>query len=275
MKIKLVLITTFLFFAVHARCAYGQTLKRGMSNVKQTRVLDQTRKSYCSLKEHGLLGFEATVKPNFRLILASVWKGTPVEMDTVVAILSAAVYHVRFDSDGNITLTHSAIDSRNLIDTTRLNTGLHKALQGLFTAWDGLMFSPIFEGPDSLYRVHKRANGYEVSITPTDGKMSFILTRDFRFVTMSMRAGKLKVDRRVDFDSDSSVFIVKRIIEDYDHAMPLDDYDRRLPMHLEYAIQHWKVGGFPLPSFAHLKSEYGSVSAQAEFAFSDYRLKTR
>jgi hypothetical protein len=258
-------IVTSLLVLLLVCATFPSLYAQGLKPSAKAHVLEQTRHRYYALKEHGLLGFEAKVRPNFRLILTSVvTKSDSAESERLAEMLSAAEYHVSFDSDDQIIITHSPIDELAMIEFPRLDTALHKALQGFFSAWATLMYDPIFARPDSEYSILKRPHGYDISEAVPDGKIHYTLTNDFRFVSMNYQGLEHKADRRATYDSDSVGLLLKHLEENF------DDF-----MHIKYEIQHMKVGAIPLPSFVHISDEYSGYHAQAEFVFSDYKLKTR
>src|SRR5258708_17639460 len=87
-------------------CGIAVSLAQGTAVANKKEILTKARQASYSLRDRGLLEFQATVTPNWRLVLQEQFVKDPASAETALKLLNGIHFTVVLDPAGVVKVTH-------------------------------------------------------------------------------------------------------------------------------------------------------------------------
>ena len=240
--------------------------------VANQRVLQQGHQAYYSLRALGLDEFQATVKPNWELVLKDQLKSSPEQGQNALKLLNGLHFTMVLDKSGRVTVKHRS-DGEPPNEQVRqgfeqIYSGIDQAISGFFATWSLFMLTSPFPAPDSDYRLDDLGGQYRLVYKDGDSDVMTLLGKD-------LLISEIKVT------SPQFVSTVKpqmvRSAKGLELAGYVGDYTPTSGpgvVHLDVKIQHQSVNGLRLPVILIADSVYDGTPTHMELAFSEHQVKS-
>ncbi len=234
-------------------------------------IVNQARQAYYSLKDRGLIEFQANVSPNWRLVLKDQIATNPASAETALKLLNGIHFTVSLGPDGVVKVTHQAdVAPTNVKVAEGFNqifTGMEQAMSGFFDTWKPFMLSSPFPDADSDYQLEGLDSQYLLSYK--DGTADVATT-----MSKNLVISEIKVDSPA-FKSVLQPQFIKS-----PQGLLFTGYDAtyREPsggegVQLKVQIDYQQVNGLQLPRKLNLAGSYQGTPFAMELMFSDYQVK--
>jgi hypothetical protein len=256
-----VLLAT-LFLTFHS--SYGQ-----MPVVNKHLILTEANKAYYNLREHGVIGFQATVLPDWR---------SNLEHDDPDSVVTDSVLHrfqnihlsITFDSSGVCKVSKSIDQSLPELareDAEEIRAYIETWLGGFFSMWKPMTFDKPFTDPDSAYEVTAIDGGYHTNRTDEDGAVvSCVMDKDYVIQEIKVSSGTENTLIKPAFVKVRGGWLVAGIDQ-----MTSGDTSDADSTHLKIAIEYDTINGLELPSSVRMSGWFG-IPYEMLFRFSDYHV---
>ena len=256
-------------------CVWGLTLPvaHGADVANKREIVQQARQAYYSLQRQGLLEFQTSVQPNWRLVLKEQLEKDPKSAEVALKLLNGIHFTLKFAHDGAVSVTHRADVAAPNPEAAKgfeqIFSGMEQAMSGFFDTWKPFMFTTPFPEVDSLYQVED--TGTEYVLTYKDGDTD---------VTTTM--SKQLVIREMKIVSPTFISALRPQFTRSPQGLLLTGYDAtyREPsgsgaVTLKVQIGYQDVSGLQLPGSLTLNGSYEGTPFNMEMAFKDYSVKNQ
>ena len=256
---KITLITCLLLVltsALPSQVAVGQT-----SNADQ-KFLTETRNSYAVLKRQGLIGFNASVIPNWTVM----FKDVPVkDRPGLIRTTSRLRFSVEVDATGNFHVTHSIIGAKparaqaEALDN--IAKGVDVSVTSFFMTWSPFMLTYLI--PDKLdqFVLQDLENQKVLTYKQSEVAVSVVMTKDYEIKELSTPQGMVKPKLR----RDKTGFVL--IGYEGSNEDPIAG-----KVVVNGRVESAPVQGFLLPKTVFITGNSGSTPLNIELSFSNYRI---
>src|SRR5262249_2085973 len=127
------LIAAVCLFSVLAPDSHAQ----GPADKKLT--LQKARDAYCNLRSQVLLEYQATVKPNWEVVLGDPAKSDPKPREAGLKMLNGLHFSMKLNPADKVTVDHSSDapppNEKVAAGFQQINSGMDQALDGFFATW--------------------------------------------------------------------------------------------------------------------------------------------
>ena len=228
---------------------------RGQTPLKQD-VIGQARSAYYSLARKEFKGFNATVEPNWEMILAQT--ATPSNLKMFRAIQ----FSMRVDANGAVTVTHEAgADAPNAEVVNKVHFDVQRLVTGFFNVWRIFVVgSPFLETPSDA-KVENGEKQYRVSYPTQAGAMTITMTSDLLITEWNLAGPTLKRTMKPQFQKTVDGFLLTAYYATFE---PVGD---GIKTTLDFKIEYQDVNGMKVPRKVRFNGMHGSEPVEAELVF--------
>jgi len=227
--------------------------------VRSEELLTHARKIYYNLRRLGFNGFQATIEPNWEVILAD----TATEEN--LKVFSAVHFFITVDAQGTVTLRHE-VDEKQRTRVKPYVTQIHddvlRLVAGFFRTWSFFTIDSPF--PDTQIKIESVGTQHFVSYTFRSDQVVLDMSPDY-----VLTEGR--------FVGPTSRRVVNPIFEMTPDGFVLTGYHTVLEpvaagvrSTMDTRVEYQDVGGMKLPSKIQIKGMYGSEPIEAELKFTRY-----
>lgn len=259
---KITLITCLLLVltgSLPSQVANAQT-----ANADQ-KFLTETRDSYAVLKRQGLLGFNASVIPNW----AVMFKDVPVkDRPGLIRATSRLRFSVEVDATGNFHVTHSingpkpAKAQAEALDN--IAKGVDLSVTGFLMTWSPFMLTYLIPEKLDQFVLQDLENQKVLTYKQGEVAVSVVMTKDYEIKELSTPQGSVKPKLRREktgfvltgYEGSNEDPVVGKVI-------------------VNGRVELAPVQGFLLPKIVFITGNSGSTPLNIELSFVNYRLKRK
>jgi hypothetical protein len=227
-------------------------------------VLTQARNIYYNLRRQGFNGFQATIEPNWEVILAD----TATEEN--LKVFRAVHFSMTVDARGAVTLRHE-VDEKQRTKLkpylTQIHDDVQRLLAGFFRTWSFFMIDSAF--PETQIKIESVGKQHIVSYSFRSDNVVLNMSPDF-VLTEGRFAGP--TSRRVInpiFEMTSDGFLLTG------YHIVFEPVAAGVRSTLDTRVEYQDISGMKLPNKIHIKGTYGSEPTEAELKFSQYVVTPR
>jgi hypothetical protein len=263
-------------WAVLLCCLWGltQPSAHGADVANKKALLGKARAASYSLKDRGLMGFQTTVNPNWRLVLKDMLATNPDQAETALKLLNGIHFTVSMDPEGAVTVTHhtdvEAPNPEAAKGFTEIYAGMEQAMTGFFDTWKPFMFTRAFPEVENAYALERTRTGY--LLTYKEGETTDVAT------TLS----KTLVITEMKVTTPAFVSVLKPTFVRSPQGLLLTGYDATYDgatdgdhVVLHVKIENLKASGQQLPDKLVLIGSSQDKPFDIELSFSDYTVQNR
>jgi len=250
--------------------AHGQDV--AVANKKQ--ILQKARQAGYSLKDRGLLEFQANVNPNWRLVLKDLLASSPEQAETALKLLNGIHFTISMDPAGTVKVTHhadtAAPNQQAEQGFAQIYGGMEQAMSGFFDTWKPFMLTGAFPDVDSVYKLEETPTGY--LLTYKEGETTDVATRlskDLLITEMKVTTPTFKSVLKPQFAKSPQGLLLTGYDATYDGT---SDNDHVI---LTVQIENQETSGQQLPHKLTLSGSSQGTPFSMELALSDYQVKNR
>ena len=257
--------------AVAALSILAETALRA-DRADKREILKQAKASYYSLRARGLESFEATLTPDWQVVLSVNGNPPPqAQLD----LLSVLRFSMSLDAAGKTRVTYRA-EKPAPNDTVQkgydqIFTGMDDIIAGFYQTYTPFMITSPFPAIDSQYQVDDTENGYFVT-WKEDRDTTSVSTR----MTRTLAITDMVINSK-DFDA-----LIKPTFSTGSDGYVLSAYNGYYKpkagggtVLIDVAIEHQLVEGFRLVKKLAFSSAVDGAPSKTEIAFSNYSIKRK
>ena len=219
---------------------------------------------YYNLRRQSFNGFQATIEPNWEVILAD----TATEEN--LKVFRAVHFFMTVDARGAVTLRHE-VDEKQRTKVkpylSQIHDDVQRLLAGFFRTWSFFMIDSAF--PETQIKLERVGAQHIVSYTFRSDQVVLNMSPDF-----VLTEGR--------FSGPTSRRVINPIFQMTSEGFVLTGYQTvfepvaaGVRSTLETRVEYQDVTGMKLPNKIHIKGMYGSEPIEAELRFTQYVLPPR
>lgn len=240
--------------------------------IADQQVLQQAQRAYYSLRKQGLDELQATVKPNWELVLKDELKSNPEQGQNALKLLNGLHFTMLLDKDGKVTVTHRT-DTEPPNEQVRkgfeqIYGGIDQAVSGFFATWSLFMLTSPFPAAASDYKLEDLGSQYRLSYKDGDSDVVTLLGKDLLISEIKVTSAQFASTVKPQLVSTSQGFELTGYVGDY---RPTSGPGL---VHLDVKIQHQPISGLKLPVSLIADSVYDGAPTHMELAFSEHQVKS-
>jgi hypothetical protein len=268
---------TLKLWAVLLCCLWGltQPLAHGADLIAKKQILQKARAASYSLKDRGLLEFQASVTPNWRLVLKDLLASDPASAEKALTLLNGIHFTVAMDPTGVVTVTHHADVAAPNPEAekgfSQIYSGMEQAMTGFIDTWKPFMLTSAFPEVESVYTLERTATGYLLSYKETDTTdVATTLSRDLVITEMRVTTPAFKSVLKPTFIRSPHGLLLTGYDATYEGTGAEGDH-----VVLQVQIENQETSGQQLPHKLTLAGSSQGTPFNMELVFSDYQVKNR
>lgn len=235
------------------------------SEVEKKQILATARQKYYNLRRSGLIGFEASLKPNWQAV--ADFQSNP----DALKLLELLNFSVSIDSESKLRMDHPT----DLIPTTekaadsmkKIFDQMDQAVSRFISTWSVFMLTSPFSPVDSSYEITEFADRYQFSRREGETTVVTLTDKNFKINEIKVTGTGFKASLKPALKETSEGFILDGYESKYETGLR----ETRVEAHLEYQL----VSGLQLPRKVNVNTVYEGKTAQIGWLFSDYKVKVR
>ena len=236
-------------------------------------VLQRARGSYYSLRGLGLVSFESSITPNWKVTLKDQIKADPSGADASLKLLNGLHFAMTLDADGNVKVTHKTdvVPPNQQVASgfDQIYGGMEQAVSGLFTTWSVFMLTSPFPEVESDYKLEETAGEYRLSYKDGEADVTTLMNKELVITEITVRTSA--------FSSS-----IKPTLTKTQQGLVLSGYEGSYEpksgpgtTHINAQFDYQDVNGLQLPRKVNLDAVYDGTPNQMELTFADYQVKHR
>src|SRR6266481_3457905 len=269
-----------LFLVVLSGATISLSQKKPIATKKATAIasnkaiLRRARKASYNLRNRGLLEFQATVNPNWRLVLKDQFASDPTSADAALKLLNGIHFTVAMDPAGVVKVTHqtdvAAPNPKAEEGFAQIYSGMEQAMTGFFDSWKPFMLTEPFPEVESVYNLQKTPTGYLLTYQESENT-DVATTMSKRLVITEMRVTTpaFKSVLKPQFVRSPQGLLLTRYDAIYDG---ITDNSHVV---LSVQIENQETSGQQLPSKLSLQGTSEGFPFSMELALGNYQVKNR
>jgi len=266
------------FWALILVCLSGLALATAQSPdlANKKELLQKAREAAYSLKDRGLLEFQTTVNPNWRLVLKDLLASNPDQAEEALKLLNGIHFTVSMDPEGIVKVTHHADvappNPQAEKGFAEIYSGMEQAMTGFFETWKPFMLTRAFPEVDSVYALVQTPAGYVLTYKES-GTTDVVtaLSSDLVITEMKVTTRTFKSVLKPTFARSPQGWLLTGYDATYDGTSDTD-HDHVI---LQVKIENQEVSGQQLPHKLTLSGSSQGNPFTIELGFSDYTVKNR
>lgn len=277
-----VVYTSVLLVACFCSVAVSQTAKPSApvaqspkaapkAQTADQRIVRQGREAYYSLRADGLDEFQATIKPNWALVLKDQLKADPASGQAAVKLLNGLHFSMLLDKDGKVTVTHHTdtepANEQQRQGFAQIYSGMDQAINGFFTTWELFMLTSPFPAADSNYTLEDLGTQYRLSYKDGAADVVTMMDKNLIITDIKVNSADFISSVRPQFVHTAKGFVLTGYDADYKPTSGSG------VVKLAIKIDHQPVSGLQLPVSLVLDSVMDGAPTHMELAFSEHQVK--
>jgi hypothetical protein len=268
-------------------CGTAVSLAQGTAVANKKELLTKARQASYNLRSRGLLEFQATVNPNWRLVLKDQFASDPAKEETAaektarlqnlenaLKLLNGIHFTVAMDPAGVVKVTHqtdvAAPNKQAEEGFAQIYSGMEQAMTGFFDTWKPFMLTEPFPEVESAYNLEKTPTGYLLSYKESNNTdVATSLSKDLVITEMKVTTSAFKSVLRPQFTRSPQGLLLTGYDATYDG---ITDNSHVV---LSVQIENQEVIGQQLPSKLNLQGTSEGSPFSMELALGNYQVKNR
>jgi len=241
------------------------------ANKDRKQVVQRARDSYYSLRRLGLVSYESSITPNWKVTLKDQIKADPPGADASLKLLDGLHFAMSLDPSGNVKVTHHTDvvpPSRQVADGfDQIYGGMEQAVSGLFATWSVFMLTSPFPEVESDYKLEETAGEYRLSYKDGEADVTTRMTKELVITEITVQTSA--------FSSSIKPTLIKT-----QQGLVLSSYEGNYEpksgpgtTHINAQFDYQDVNGLQLPHKVNLDAVYDGTPNQMELTFADYQVK--
>lgn len=254
-------------------CFAGLVAATPACAVDRKEVVKQARQSYCNLRDLGLAEFQATIKPNWEVVLGDQVKTDPKSAEAALKLLNGLHFSMKLDSADKVTVDHSADapppNEKAAAGFEQIYSGMSQAMDGFFETWSAFMLHSPFPAVEDEYKLEEVGAEYRLSWKEKDTNVVANLSRNLIMTELLVTSKDFTSTLKPQFAATPGGLVLSGYEADY---VPASGPGK---VHLKVKLDYQDVSGLQLLRTLFMDSTYDGTPNQIELAFSNYQLKKR
>ena len=253
---RIAALVSILLFHLVSSSAAGQTTDSG-----NKKLIADARTAYYSLTRHNFNGYTATLRPNWKVILAET--ATPENLK----VFRSQHFSMTVDRIGSVSVNREFDVVQRASTATyvkQIHENVQRLLSSFFGTWSFFMISSAF--PEVRMNIENLGQEYQISYTVQSTDVKLKLTTDFLITEGRFFDGKVKRTIKPIFQKTPEGFLLTG------YHIVFEPVGRGNKTTIETRIEYDEIVGLKLPGKIHIKGIYGAEPIEAELKFNDYEL---
>jgi hypothetical protein len=222
-------------------------------------IVSQARSAYYSLASKEFKGFNATIEPNWEVILAQT--ATP----STLKVFRAVQFSMVVDANGAVTVTHEigADAAKPDLQPTvnRIHYDVQRLVTGFFNTWRIFVVGSPFPQSASEAKIENAGKQYRVSYTTQSGDVTIALTSDWLITEWTVNGPTLKRTVKPQFQQTADGLLLTGY-----HGVS-ESAGAGTKTTLDFKIEYQDLRGMKVPRKVRLNGMHGSEPVEAELVF--------
>jgi hypothetical protein len=243
----------------------------GAGVADKQKIVKQARASYYSLKDRGLVEFQSSVQPNWRLVLKDQLAADPASAEKALTMLNGIHFLVSLGPDGAVNVTHKTdvapINKEAAEGFKQIFSGMEQAMSGFFDSWKPFMLTSPFPEVAGDYNLEELNNQYRLSYKDGPADIATTMSKDLVISEIKVDSPEFKSVLKPHFANSAQGLLLTGYEATYQGA------GGGAAVELNVQIENQSVSGLQLPHKLNLDGSYQGTPFQMELTFSDYQVK--
>ena len=271
-----VLMTAACLFSMAAPATHAQDpshKKETVQNAHDKAILQNAHDAYCNLRTQGLVELQATIKPNWEVVLGDQVKKDPKSAEAGLKMLNGLHFTMTLHPDDNVKVDHSSDapppNEQAAAGFEQIYSGMSQAVDGFFSTWSLFMLKSPFPDPASEYQLEEIGGQYRLAWRENTDDVVANLNKNLVMTEIMVTSKNFKSTIKPQFARTPKGFILSGYEADY---LPTTGPG---VVHLKIKIDYQEVSGLQLPSILDMDSTYDGQPNRMELHFSDYQVQKK
>lgn len=247
-------------------------LAHGADLPEKREIIKEARAAYYSLRSRGLDEFEASVQPNWRLVLKDQLAQDPAAADQGLTMLNGIHFQVSLGRNGATKITHhedvAPNNEKAAAGFQQIFSGMEQAMSGFFDSWTPFMLTSPFPEVTGEYTLEDANNQYHLSYKDGSAAIATTMSKDLVISEIKVDSPEFKSVLKPQFTKSAQGLLLSGYEAIYQGTTGGES------VQLNVRIENQPVNGFQLPSKLNLDGSYQGTPFQMELAFSNYQIKS-
>jgi hypothetical protein len=222
-------------------------------------VINEARGAYYSLARKGFKGFNATIEPNWEVILAQT--ATPTNLKVFRAIQFSMVV----DANGAVTVTHEVGMDASKPDlqptVNRIHYDVQRLVTGFFNTWRIFMVLSPFPDAATQLKIENAGKHYRLSYPTQSGDVTITMANDLTMTEWNVSGPTVKRAVRPQFQKTVDGLLLTGYHGVFDPVGP------GIKTTLDFKIEYQDLNGMKVPRKLRFNGMHGSEPVAAELVF--------
>lgn len=231
-------------------------------------LLSTARQKYYNLKTAGLIEFQASIEPNWTVIL-----GDAAAKPDNLALLNGLKSSCSIDPEGKLRITHRAgvppRDQASADKVASIFRSMEDALRGFFRNWSIFSYTSPFPQPGTEYSVQRIGTGYRLSQRQAELLVEVEADNDFMVKEIRVSGPDLTASLKPVLESTPAGFLLKG------YTAQSQRLSGARATTIKAFVEYETVNGLQLLRRVTLDTVFEGVAAKVEWSFTDYQVKVR
>ena len=236
-------------------------------------LIQRARGSYYSLRGLGLVSYESSITPNWKVTLKDQIKAEPSSAEASLKLLNGLHFAMTLDADGNVKVTHKTDvvpPNQQVADGfNQIYGGMEQAVSGLFTTWSVFMLTSPFPEVESDYKLEETADEYRLSYKDGEADVTTLMTKELVITEIAVRTSAFSSSIKPTLIKTKQGFVLTGYEGNYEPKSGPGT------THINAQFDYQDVNGLQLPQKVNLDAVYDGTPNQMELTFADYQVKQR
>jgi len=237
-----------------------------------SKVMDQARHAYYSLRGVGLDEFQSTIKPNWEVVLKDELKANPEGGQAALKMLNGLHFAMLLDKAGKVTVTHRAdvepVNAQQREGFNQIFSGMEQAVSGFFATWSLFMLNSPFPEAGVDYQLDDLGSQWRLSYKDGTGDVVTLMSKDLVISEVKVTTPEFVSSVRPTFNRTGIGFVLTGYAADYKPTSGPG------VVKLDVKIDHQKIEGAQLPVSLIADSVLDGAPTHIELGFSEYQVKS-
>ena len=228
--------------------------------VSRDKVITDARAAYYSLARRGFNGFQATIEPNWKVILGNT--ATPENLK----VFSSQHFSMSVDASGAVTVNREFGEEQGTSlapAVKQIQENVQRLVESFFANWAFYMIRSPF--PEVQIKTERVGNDYRFFYTVQLTEVRLTATTDFLLTECQFSNSTTRRTIKPILEKTSEGFVLRGYHTVFEPAQ-----GNRTTM--DTAIDYHELGGMKLPERIRIKGMYGAEPVEAELKFNAYEL---
>ena len=247
--------------------------KEMVQNAHDQAILQNAHDAYCNLRTQGLVEFQATIKPNWEVVLGEQVKNDPKSAEAGLKLLNGLHFTMTLHPDDNVKVDHSSDapppNGQAAAGFEQIYSGMNQAVDGFFSTWSMFMLKSPFPDPAGEYHLEEAGGQYRLAWKESADDVVASLSKNLVMTEISVTSKNFRSTIKPQFNKTPKGLVLSGYEADY---VPTAGPG---VVHLKVKIDYQEVSGLQLPRILVMDSTYDGQPNQMELHFSDYHVQKK